>query len=105
MKAVLTEHNCASFTSAPVGDGSIDQIFATFSAVTLYARFVWVKEKLTEKNALSATVLAQLEEAISDSNVEDPLFSAAYDILKSESIPVVSSVGRHEQTSKEMRVR
>jgi len=40
LKAVLTEHNFASFTSAPVGDRLIDQISATFSAVTLCACFV-----------------------------------------------------------------
>ncbi|MGA2461138.1 MAG: hypothetical protein ABSF82_06935 [Candidatus Bathyarchaeia archaeon] len=40
MKAVLTEHNFACFTCAPVTDGPIDQIFATFSAVTLWAWFV-----------------------------------------------------------------
>ena len=40
LKAVLTEHDFACFTCAPVMDGLIDQVFATFSAVTSYACFV-----------------------------------------------------------------
>jgi len=40
LKTVLTEHDFACFTCAPVMDGLIDQVFATFSAVTSYACFV-----------------------------------------------------------------